>query len=252
MSGVEPTATAGSRRRVLVYARQRPGEDPDTLGQRLAQITTETERKGWRVVAQVAAPVPAGMPEACLERLAEVLRGPQDGEEDVLVVACLDDLATSVNSLTALPKAVADGGGVPLAGNRGMEATPRISTTPSPLPSVDVPQRVDGQDQASSACLWKTPDDVCEQIAARRMEGQTYPEIAEHLNASGVPTTHRASRWTEKTVRDVHKRYQRRQAASVESGSTQPVAGPSGGGGIEVSTITVFRPPFCVSITFPW
>ena len=189
--------------RAIGYVRVSTGEQGESglgLKAQEAAIRAACELRGWELVA-VREEVKSGARADNRPVLAEVIRALRAGEADAVVVAKLDRLSRSVVDAGRLLEEARKGGFNIVALDLGLDlSTPTGELVANVLAAVAQWERQDdrgadergapGQDRRrveSSAWELRVPRAVRRRIVRMAEAGMSQREIANQLNADGVP-----------------------------------------------------------------
>ena len=202
--------------RVLGYVRVSTEEQSDSGAGLEAQrraIEAECLRRGWQLLEVVE---DAGFSAKDLKRpgIQEALRVLEEGDAKALVAAKLDRLSRSMIDFTALMATAQKQGWALVALDCAVD-----TTTPAGEAMADVlatfaqfERRLISQRTREALAVKKSqgirlgrpttmPKKVVNRIRRERAAGKTFAEIADRLNADGVPTAQGGRRWYPATVR---------------------------------------------------
>jgi DNA invertase Pin-like site-specific DNA recombinase len=202
--------------RVLGYVRVSTEEQSDSGAGLEAQrraIEAECLRRGWQLLEVVE---DAGFSAKDLKRpgIQEALRVLQEGDAKALVAAKLDRLSRSMIDFTALMATAQKQGWALVALDCAVD-----TTTPAGEAMANVlatfaqfERRLISQRTREALAVKRSqgvrlgrpttmPKKVVNRIRRERAAGKTFAEIADRLNADGVPTAQGGRRWYPATVR---------------------------------------------------
>jgi DNA invertase Pin-like site-specific DNA recombinase len=202
--------------RVLGYVRVSTEEQSDSGAGLEAQrraIEAECVRRGWQLLEVVE---DAGFSAKDLKRpgIQEALRVLEEGDARALVAAKLDRLSRSMIDFTALMATAQKQGWALVALDCAVD-----TTTPAGEAMANVlatfaqfERRLISQRTREALAVKKSqgvrlgrpttmPKKVVNRIRRERAAGKTFAEIADRLNADGVPTAQGGRRWYPATVR---------------------------------------------------
>ena len=202
--------------RVLGYVRVSTDEQSDSGAGLEAQrraIEAECVRRGWQLLEVVE---DAGFSAKDLKRpgIQEALRVLEEGDAKALVAAKLDRLSRSMIDFTALMATAQKQGWALVALDCAVD-----TTTPAGEAMANVlatfaqfERRLISQRTREALAVKKSqgvrlgrpttmPKKVVNRIRRERAAGKTFAEIADRLNADGVPTAQGGRRWYPATVR---------------------------------------------------
>jgi DNA invertase Pin-like site-specific DNA recombinase len=202
--------------RVLGYVRVSTEEQSDSGAGLEAQrraIEAECLRRGWQLLEVVE---DAGFSAKDLKRpgIQEALRVLEEGDARGLVAAKLDRLSRSMIDFTALMATAQKQGWALVALDCAVD-----TTTPAGEAMANVlatfaqfERRLISQRTREALAVKKSqgvrlgrpttmPKKVVNRIRRERAAGKTFAEIADRLNADGVPTAQGGRRWYPATVR---------------------------------------------------
>jgi DNA invertase Pin-like site-specific DNA recombinase len=202
--------------RVLGYVRVSTEEQSDSGAGLEAQrraIEAECLRRGWQLLEVVE---DAGFSAKDLKRpgIQEALRVLEEGDAKALVAAKLDRLSRSMIDFTALMATAQEQGWALVALDCAVD-----TTTPAGEAMANVlatfaqfERRLISQRTREALAVKKSqgvrlgrptsmPKKVVNRIRRERAAGKTFAEIADRLNADGVPTAQGGRRWYPATVR---------------------------------------------------
>ena len=202
--------------RVLGYVRVSTEEQTDSGAGLEAQrraIEAECVRRGWQLLEVVE---DAGFSAKDLKRpgIQEALRVLEEGDARALVAAKLDRLSRSMIDFTALMATAQKQGWALVALDCAVD-----TTTPAGEAMANVlatfaqfERRLISQRTREALAVKKSqgvrlgrpttmPKKVVNRIRRERAAGKTFAEIADRLNADGVPTAQGGLRWYPATVR---------------------------------------------------
>ena len=202
--------------RVLGYVRVSTEEQSDSGAGLEAQrraIEAECLRRGWQLLEVVE---DAGFSAKDLKRpgIQEALRVLEEGDARALVAAKLDRLSRSMIDFTALMATAQKQGWALVALDCAVD-----TTTPAGEAMANVlatfaqfERRLISQRTREALAVKKSqgvrlgrpttmPKKVVNRIRRERAAGKTFAEIADRLNADGVPTAQGGRRWYPATVR---------------------------------------------------
>jgi DNA invertase Pin-like site-specific DNA recombinase len=202
--------------RVLGYVRVSTEEQSDSGAGLEAQrraIEAECLRRGWQLLEVVE---DAGFSAKDLKRpgIQEALRVLQEGDAKALVAAKLDRLSRSMIDFTALMATAQKQGWALVALDCAVD-----TTTPAGEAMANVlatfaqfERRLISQRTREALAVKKSqgvrlgrpttmPKKVVNRIRRERAAGKTFAEIADRLNADGVPRAQGGRRWYPATVR---------------------------------------------------
>jgi DNA invertase Pin-like site-specific DNA recombinase len=201
---------------VLGYVRVSTEEQSDSGAGLEAQrraIEAECLRRGWQLLEVVE---DAGFSAKDLKRpgIQEALRVLEEGDAKALVAAKLDRLSRSMIDFTALMATAQKQGWALVALDCAVD-----TTTPAGEAMANVlatfaqfERRLISQRTREALAVKKSqgvrlgrpttmPKKVVNRIRRERAAGKTFAEIADRLNADGVPTAQGGRRWYPATVR---------------------------------------------------
>jgi DNA invertase Pin-like site-specific DNA recombinase len=180
-----------------------------------ASIRAEAGRRGWDLV-EVFADTASGQSLSRRPGLEAALRMLESGDAAALVVSRLDRLSRSTKDFATLMERAQRRGWAPVVLDLGVDATtPAGELVASVMVSVAQWERRTVAARTREALAAKKaqgaklgrprslPTITRKRIVRMRERGKTFREIADSLNAQGVPTAQGGARWYASTVRHV-------------------------------------------------
>lgn len=179
-------------------------------------ITTECERRGWKLLRIVGED--SGASSATLERagLQEALAVLDRGDADVLVIAKLDRLSRSVAQGAQVMDRAKRKGWSLVALDFGLDTTTPAGEMVANviLSTAQYERRLIGQRTRDALAAKRAqgvrlgrpqtlPDAVVQRVVAARRAGSSFRTIAAELEADGVPTARGGATWHASAVRAV-------------------------------------------------